>query len=115
MTIAWIDNNGIPRSRTVPVSRVADVARRGVGVTTLFAVFDSHDGITFAHEGLSNPERVEHEADDSDGDDARRHEACDQIVAGLQDQQADPAVDEDMLAALLEPQAPVGGADGNLY
>jgi glutamine synthetase len=54
VTIAWIDNNGIPRSRTVPVSRLADVARRGVGVTTLFAVFDSHDGITFAHEGLSN-------------------------------------------------------------
>src|ERR1700722_17791997 len=54
VTIAWIDNNGIPRSRTVPVSRLADVARRGVGITTLFAVFDSHDGITFAHEGLSD-------------------------------------------------------------
>ena len=54
VTIAWIDNNGIPRSRTIPVSRLADVARRGVGITTLFAVFDSHDGITFAHEGLSN-------------------------------------------------------------
>jgi glutamine synthetase len=53
VTIAWIDNNGIPRSRTVPVSRLADVARRGVGITTLFAVFDSHDGITFAHEGLA--------------------------------------------------------------
>lgn len=55
LTIAWADNNGIPRSRTVPLDRFADVARRGVGITTLFAVFDSHDAITFAHEGLSTP------------------------------------------------------------
>jgi glutamine synthetase len=54
VTIAWIDNNGIPRSRTVPTARLPDVARRGVGITPLFAVFDSHDGITFAYEGLSN-------------------------------------------------------------
>ena len=27
----------------------------GVGITTLFAVFDSHDAITFAHEALSTP------------------------------------------------------------
>lgn len=54
VTIAWIDNNGIPRSRTVPAARLADVAERGVGITSLFAVFDSHDAITFAHEGLSN-------------------------------------------------------------
>ena len=54
LTIAWVDNNGIPRSRTVPVARLAEAAASGVGITTLFAVFDSHDGITFAHEGLSN-------------------------------------------------------------
>jgi glutamine synthetase len=54
LTIAWIDNNGIPRSRTVPVGRLAEAAERGVGITPLFAVFDSHDAITFAHEGLSN-------------------------------------------------------------
>jgi glutamine synthetase len=54
VTIAWCDNNGIPRSRTVPVQRLPDVARQGVGITSLFAVFDSHDTITFAHEGLSN-------------------------------------------------------------
>ncbi len=54
LTIAWCDNNGIPRSRTVPVARLAEVAERGVGITALFAVFDSHDGITFAHEGLAN-------------------------------------------------------------
>jgi glutamine synthetase len=54
VTIAWIDNNGIPRSRTVPVARLGEVAQRGVGITSLFAVFDSHDVITFAHEGLAN-------------------------------------------------------------
>jgi len=54
LTIAWVDNNGIPRSRTVPVSRLTEVAARGVGITTLFAVFDSHDAITFEHEGLPN-------------------------------------------------------------
>jgi glutamine synthetase len=31
------------------------VAETGIGVTTLFAVFDSSDAITFAHEGLSSP------------------------------------------------------------
>jgi glutamine synthetase len=55
VTIAWADNNGIPRSRTVPVGRLAEVARLGVGITTLFAVFDSHDGITFDHEDLATP------------------------------------------------------------
>jgi glutamine synthetase len=54
VTIAWADNNGITRSRTVPVQRLPDVARTGVGITTLFAVFDSHDAITFAHKGLAN-------------------------------------------------------------
>jgi glutamine synthetase len=55
ITIAWADNNGIPRSRTVPVEQLPSVAERGVGVTALFAVFDSHDVITFGHEGLSTP------------------------------------------------------------
>jgi glutamine synthetase len=53
LMIAWVDNNGITRARTVPTSRLAEVARAGVGITTLFAVFDSHDGITFEHEALS--------------------------------------------------------------
>ncbi|MGH3919831.1 MAG: glutamine synthetase [Pseudonocardiaceae bacterium] len=55
VTIAWADNNGIPRSRTVPVDSLPQVAQRGVGITALFAVFDTHDAITFAHEGLSTP------------------------------------------------------------
>jgi glutamine synthetase len=54
LTIAWVDNNGITRSRTVPISRLTEVALTGVGITTLFAVFDSHDAITFEHVGLSS-------------------------------------------------------------
>lgn len=52
--ISWADNNGIPRSRVVPIDALSEAADRGVGVTSLFAVFDSHDGITFAHHGLAN-------------------------------------------------------------
>lgn len=55
VTIVWADNNGIPRSRTVPLASLEDAAGRGVGITPLFAVFDSHDAITFAHGGLSTP------------------------------------------------------------
>jgi glutamine synthetase len=55
VTISWADNNGIPRSRMVPVGALPRVAEVGVGVTTLFAVFDSSDAITFAHEGMSTP------------------------------------------------------------
>ncbi|MBW0105557.1 glutamine synthetase family protein, partial [Pseudonocardia sp. KRD291] len=55
LTVSWADNNGIPRSRTVPISALAQVARTGIGVTTLFAVFDSSDAITYAHPGLSTP------------------------------------------------------------
>lgn len=55
VTITWADNNGIPRSRTVPVASLPEVAQRGVGVTSLFAVYDTHDVITFAHEDLSSP------------------------------------------------------------
>ena len=54
ITIVWADNNGIPRSRTVPIGGLADAAERGVGMSPLFAVFDSHDGISFAHSGLSD-------------------------------------------------------------
>ena len=55
VTIHWADNNGIPRSRTVPVASLPRVAEVGVGITTLFAVFDSADAITFAHEPLATP------------------------------------------------------------
>lgn len=55
LTIAWADNNGIPRSRTVPVASLPEVAVTGVGVTSLFAVFDTNDAITFAAPGLETP------------------------------------------------------------
>ncbi len=55
VSITWVDNNGIPRSRIVPVAALPQVAHRGIGVSPLFAVFDTHDGITFAHEDLSTP------------------------------------------------------------
>mgnify|MGYP005988777413 CR=1 FL=1 len=55
VTIGWVDNNGVVRSRTVPTAELAAAARRGVGITSVFAVFDSHDGITFAHGGLATP------------------------------------------------------------
>ncbi|TNC27650.1 type I glutamate--ammonia ligase [Amycolatopsis alkalitolerans] len=53
--LAWADNNGIPRSRIVPIGGLADAATRGVGATSLFAVFDTHDAITYAHPGLATP------------------------------------------------------------
>jgi glutamine synthetase len=55
LQVGWVDNNGIVRSRVVPTSDLEAALRRGVGVTAVFAVFDSHDGITFAHEGLATP------------------------------------------------------------
>jgi glutamine synthetase len=70
LTIVWADNNGIPRSRTVPVAAVEAVATRGVGATPLLAVFDTHDAITYGYPGLATPsgdvrhlpvlERVQH-------------------------------------------------------
>ncbi|KAA9153315.1 glutamine synthetase [Amycolatopsis acidicola] len=53
--LAWADNNGIPRARIVPIKGLATAASQGVGVTSLFAVFDSHDQITYRHAGLSTP------------------------------------------------------------
>ncbi|MEV5502011.1 glutamine synthetase family protein [Nonomuraea fuscirosea] len=55
VTIVWADNNGIPRSRTVPAGQYDAAVERGVGITPLFAVFDSHDGITFEHTPLGTP------------------------------------------------------------
>ena len=55
ITIAWVDYNGIPRSRIVPVASLPRAANRGIGISTVSAVFDTHDNITYAHEGLSTP------------------------------------------------------------
>lgn len=53
--VAWADNNGIPRSRIVPIAGLPDAAARGIGVTALFAVFDTHDAITYSHADLATP------------------------------------------------------------
>lgn len=53
--IAWADNNGIPRARIAPIGELDRLSEHGVGITSLFAVFDTHDAITFAHRGLSTP------------------------------------------------------------
>jgi glutamine synthetase len=55
VTITWADYNGIPRSRTVPVASLPQVSERGIGVSTVSAVFDTHDNLTYAHQGLSTP------------------------------------------------------------
>jgi glutamine synthetase len=55
LTIAFSDNNGITRSRTVPFAKFEDAVEHGVGITSLFPVFTSTDGITFDHEPLSTP------------------------------------------------------------
>lgn len=55
LTIAFSDMNGITRSRTVPFSKFEEAVERGVGITSLFPVFTSTDGITFGHEPLSTP------------------------------------------------------------
>ncbi|SHM90346.1 glutamine synthetase family protein [Cryptosporangium aurantiacum] len=55
VTTVWADNNGIPRSQTVPIDQLASAAAYGVGITSLFPVLDSHDGTTFAHQDLSTP------------------------------------------------------------
>lgn len=55
LLLVWADNAGVPRARIAPIGRLESVARVGVGITTLSAVFDSHDGITFAHPGLATP------------------------------------------------------------
>ncbi|MPZ64970.1 MAG: glutamine synthetase [Pseudonocardiaceae bacterium] len=55
LVISWADNNGIPRARIAPIGNLPELVERGVGITSLFAVFDTHDVITFAHAGLSTP------------------------------------------------------------
>ena len=55
LTIAFSDMNGITRSRTVPFAKFEDAVERGVGITSLFPVFTSTDGITFEHAPLSTP------------------------------------------------------------
>jgi glutamine synthetase len=55
VTVVWADNNGIPRSRTVPVDSLPQVAATGIGVSTVFAIFDTNDGIQYSAPGRETP------------------------------------------------------------
>lgn len=55
VTVVWADNNGIPRSRTVPVGSLPEVAETGIGVSTVFSIFDTNDGIQFGAPGRETP------------------------------------------------------------
>ena len=39
----------------MPIAGLEAVAQRGVGATTLLAVFDTHDAITYGYEELGTP------------------------------------------------------------
>ncbi|GAA4931487.1 L-glutamine synthetase [Actinomycetospora succinea] len=55
VTVVWADNNGIPRSRTVPVGSLPEVAEHGIGVSTVFSIFDTNDGIQYGAPGRETP------------------------------------------------------------
>jgi glutamine synthetase len=52
LTVAWCDSNGIQRSRSAPIDKLASAVERGMGCSFLFAVFDSHDHIHWGVEGV---------------------------------------------------------------
>jgi glutamine synthetase len=52
LTVAWCDSNGIQRSRTAPIDKLASAVARGMGCSFLFAVFDSQDHVHWGVEGL---------------------------------------------------------------
>ncbi|MFT4045038.1 MAG: gamma-glutamyl-gamma-aminobutyrate hydrolase family protein, partial [Gordonia sp. (in: high G+C Gram-positive bacteria)] len=43
--IGWLDNNAVLRARLFPLTELESVARRGIGVTPLVAVFNTYDAI----------------------------------------------------------------------
>ena len=52
LTMTWCDSNGIQRSRSAPIDKLASAVESGMGCSFLFAVFDSHDHIHWGVEGL---------------------------------------------------------------
>jgi glutamine synthetase len=52
LTVTWCDSNGIQRSRSAPIDKLASAVERGMGCSFLFAVFDSHDHIHWGVEGV---------------------------------------------------------------
>jgi glutamine synthetase len=55
LTVTWCDANGIQRSRTAPIDKLASAVERGMGCSFLFAVFDSHDHIHWGVDGVNTP------------------------------------------------------------
>jgi glutamine synthetase len=55
LTMTWCDANGIQRSRSAPIDKLASAVERGVGCSFLFAVFDTHDHIRWGVEGVDTP------------------------------------------------------------
>ncbi|MEO3753475.1 glutamine synthetase family protein [Streptomyces sp. B6B3] len=46
VALTWVDNAGLTRVKTVPVGRLADAARRGVGMSPVFDVYLVDDSMT---------------------------------------------------------------------
>jgi glutamine synthetase len=55
LTVTWCDANGIQRSRSAPIDKLASAVARGMGCSFLFAVFDTHDHIAWGVEGVDTP------------------------------------------------------------
>ena len=55
LTVTWCDANGIQRSRSAPIDKLASAVDRGMGCSFLFAVFDTHDHIAWGVEGVDTP------------------------------------------------------------
>jgi glutamine synthetase len=55
LTVTWCDANGIQRSRSAPIDKLASAVERGMGCSFLFAVFDTHDHIRWGVEGVDSP------------------------------------------------------------
>ena len=55
--IVMVDYAGITRLKMIPARRLADVAERGVGISSLMGIFtiDDHAAYIPGHEGLENP------------------------------------------------------------
>ncbi len=46
VALTWVDNAGLTRAKVVPVERLAEAARRGVGMSPIFDVYLVDDSIT---------------------------------------------------------------------
>lgn len=54
--VGWVDNAAVLRTRTIPLRHLPAVARRGIGITPLFSVFNSYDLIDTDYHGQTVPD-----------------------------------------------------------